>query len=161
TQTATVPVRLEPSPRSDVEKHIAASSSPSDALLESRWSAPASGVRPCNLPPSIGTLFKGRDEFLATLRRKLTTAVSRATAITPRHAIHGLGGIGKTRLAVEYGWRHADDYTALLYLYADSPGALLANLAQLTGILGLPGRDLKEDDRRAAALHWLNTHPGW
>src|SRR5262249_10598504 len=159
TQPAAAPGRLEPSQRSDVEEHISVSSSPSDALLESKWPAPVSGGKPCNLPPSIGTLFKGRDEFLAALRQKLTAAVPHATA-SRGDVIHGLGGVGKTQLAVEYGWRHADDYTALLYLYADSPGALLANLAQLTVVLGLPARELKEDDRRAAVLRWLNTHPG-
>jgi hypothetical protein len=118
--------------------------------------------KPCNLPPSIGTLFKGRDEFLAKMRAKLREVGVKAAAITPRQAIHGLGGVGKTRLAVEFGWRHFDDYNALLYLYAENPTALLTHLAQLTGVLELPERDLREDEKRAeAAMRWLNEHRDW
>jgi tetratricopeptide (TPR) repeat protein len=118
--------------------------------------------KPCNLPPSIGTLFKGRDEFLAELRAKLKEAGVRAAAITPRQAIHGLGGVGKTQLAVEFGWRHFDDYNALLYLYAENPSVLLTSLAQLTGVLELPERELREDEKRAdAVLRWLNGHRDW
>ncbi len=61
--------------------------------------------RPNNLPfASLGSLFKGRDEFLDTLHRPLTAALRRARE--PRlqgRALHGLGGIlGKSRLAIEY-----------------------------------------------------------
>jgi muconolactone delta-isomerase len=43
--------------------------------------------------------------------------------------LHGLGGMGKTRLALEYAWRHAGTYGALLLVDADSPEALQRNLA--------------------------------
>jgi hypothetical protein len=37
--------------------------------------------------------------------------------------------VGKTRLAVEYAHRHAEEYSALLFVVADSPEALRRNLA--------------------------------
>ena len=50
--------------------------------------------RVVNLPyNSLGPLFKGRDAALADLRRLLRSG--------PCQAIHGLGGVGKTRLAIE------------------------------------------------------------
>jgi hypothetical protein len=57
-------------------------------------------VRPVALPyPSLGPLFKGRDEFLAALRTSLCGAAEgHATAIVGK-AVHGLGGVGKTRLS--------------------------------------------------------------
>ena len=64
----------------------------------------------------------------------------RATAIVNRLAVHGLGGVGKTRAAVEYAWRHADDYTALLFVSAPPPAELRANLANLVGVLGMQRR---------------------
>ena len=44
-------------------------------------------------------------------------------------AVHGLGGVGKTRAAPEYAWRHDKDYTALLFVSAPTAAELRANLA--------------------------------
>ncbi len=88
---------------------------------------------------------------------------SLATAITGK-AVHGLGGVGKTRLAVEYAWQHAEEFSAVLFVTADSPAALRRELAELTGplVLNLPEHSATEEDVRvAAALRWLHEHPGW
>lgn len=50
-------------------------------------------------------------------------------------AIHGMGGVGKTRAAIEYAWKHANDYRALLFISADTPEALHRNLAAFCGPL--------------------------
>jgi hypothetical protein len=86
-----------------------------------------------NLPyNSLGPLFKGRDAALVDLRRRLRSGLCQA--------IHGLGGVGKTRLAIEYAWRHASDYTALLFVSTRSPVDLRVNLAGLCNplVLNLP-----------------------
>ena len=45
--------------------------------------------RPCNLPfTALGTLFKGRQEFLDDLRRNLVRGEGHTVAV------HGLGGVG-------------------------------------------------------------------
>lgn len=86
--------------------------------------------------PSLGSLFNGREQFLADLHAKLTKSRHTAAAITTRpQAVHGAGGIGKTRDAIEYAWRHTEDYTALQFLAADSPAALESSLAGLVGVL--------------------------
>src|SRR5206468_2230484 len=56
---------------------------------------------------SIRSLFKGRDAAMTALRRSLTGAGKPV-------ALWGMGGIGKTRLAIEYGLAHPGDYRALL-----------------------------------------------
>ncbi|MFT5468660.1 MAG: hypothetical protein ACI8UO_003772, partial [Verrucomicrobiales bacterium] len=120
--------------------------------------------RPTNLPISIGSLFKGRDAFLQTLRESLLK--SGATAVTTAQAIHGLGGIGKTRVAIEYGHRYAEEYSATLILSADvaSPDDLDRNLAELTAPHALDLPEHAATDliaRRDAVLRWLRDHPGW
>jgi hypothetical protein len=108
--------------------------------------------KPILLPyPSLGTLFIGRDDALARLRDSLTRAGA-AAAITSS-AVLGLGGIGKTRLAVEYAARHADDYTALLFAVAETPDALRRNMAALA--------TADDETRFNAVLDWLGRNPGW
>ncbi len=119
--------------------------------------------RPSNLDASIGTLFKGREAFLQRLRESLAGPDGRA-AITGSQALHGLGGVGKTRLAHEYGHRFECEYTALLAVTADSPESLRRNLAGLTGplVLNLPEQSAREEAvQAAAALRWLRENPGW
>jgi hypothetical protein len=113
--------------------------------------------KPQNLPYiSLGPLFKGRDEFLEHLRGRLL--------MVQRHVVYGMGGVGKTRLAVEYSLRHAPDYTALLFVPADTLEALRLNLAALCGplVFNLPEKEATEEQVRVdAALRWLQEHPGW
>jgi tetratricopeptide (TPR) repeat protein len=118
-------------------------------------------AKPIVLPyPSIGDLFKGRDEFMQRLHDSLTRSRGGRTAIVSQ-ALYGLGGIGKTRAAVEYAWAHADDYTALLFVVAETPEALRRNLAALADVL-LPQLDTTDDAvRLASVLDWLKTNLGW
>ena len=106
--------------------------------------------------PSLGPLFKGRDAFLSSIHDSLTQGTG--TAITA--AIHGMGGVGKTRAAVEYAWAHHPTLSAALLIPARTQAGLTTALAELTAPLGLPAA---QDDaaRAAAVLAWLNDHPGW
>jgi len=118
--------------------------------------------KPINLPDlSLGSLFKGRDAFLEDLRQRLGAGAGRAAAITAHRAVHGLGGVGKTRAAIEYAWRHADDYTALLFVSAPSAAELRARLADLVGVLAIETVQTAVDPRLAEVLRWLDDHPGW
>jgi hypothetical protein len=128
--------------------------------------SPKAPRRVVNLPyNSLGPLFKGRDTALIELRQRLTAGEGRAVGLTARQVIHGLGGVGKTRLAVEYAWRHASDYMdALLFVSARSPVDLRANLAELSSppVLNLPEwNQLEEIVRLAAVFRWLREHSGW
>jgi tetratricopeptide (TPR) repeat protein len=116
--------------------------------------------QPRNLPfPSLGSLFAGRNKDLESLRAALVADKSAAVA---GRALHGLGGIGKTRLAIEYAWRHADEYSALLFVRADDRATLDAGLAALAGLLDLPEKEAREDAGKiAAVLRWLEDHPTW
>jgi hypothetical protein len=115
-----------------------------------------------NLPfPPLGDLLKGRDDELKRLVENLKST-AQATAIT--QAIHGLGGIGKTRLAVEYAWQSGDRYDAALFVVADSPEALRSNLASLArpGLLNLPEyRAGTEVETVEAVLIWLRENSRW
>jgi tetratricopeptide (TPR) repeat protein len=123
-----------------------------------------------NLPfASIGSLFKGRDEFLLKLRETLDEGRPRggirANSLgIPAAVVHGLGGVGKTRAALEFAHWYADEYTAMLFVAADSPVSLESNLAQLcsAAVLDLDEKVEKETTKQVAAvLRWLNRNHGW
>jgi tetratricopeptide (TPR) repeat protein len=116
---------------------------------------------PCRLAyPALGELFIGREDFLADVRRRFDQA--RKAGRWPIHGVHGLGGVGKTRLAVEYAWRYRDHYAAVLMVNAESPESLDRELAELTSVL-LSDVDpqLSQPERVKATLQWLDRHPGW
>ncbi|TDH59795.1 tetratricopeptide repeat protein [Dankookia rubra] len=132
------------------------------AVLKEDWEGRAA-ARSQNLPYlSLGGLFKGREDVLQALRSRLHRAGGGRAAVTGG-AVQGLGGIGKTRAAVEYAWRHYYDYTALLFVIAETPEALRRNLAALAGTpLGLPVAAAAEQDAQLqAVIGWLHSHPGW
>lgn len=102
--------------------------------------------------PQRNKNFTGRSELLDELRNRVTTE---ATALLP-HALHGLGGVGKTQLAIEYAYRHASTYQLIWWIPADQNALVrstLASLAPRLGITGLvPGR---VEDAVAAVLEAL------
>jgi tetratricopeptide (TPR) repeat protein len=79
--------------------------------------------------------FTGRGELLAALRKQL--AATRAGAVVQAGAVHGLGGVGKTQLAVEYAHRYAADYDLVWWVPAERPATISGRLAQLGRRLGL------------------------
>ncbi|MGW1669562.1 tetratricopeptide repeat protein [Streptomyces sp. NPDC002324] len=129
---------------------------PADALHAADRVTAAPGTS--NLPPQ--TLCLGREEELAWLRRTLTG--QREGAITQSGAVHGLGGIGKSTLALHYAHRHRGDYAVIWWINAASSDEIETSLAGLTQTL-VPGWAAKAG--RAAhvawAMQWLAWHPGW
>jgi tetratricopeptide (TPR) repeat protein len=112
--------------------------------------------------PPLGRLFKGREAFLALLHRRLSQSTGRVAISTG--ALHGLGGVGKTRAAIEYAWAHLPEFRAVLFLSAEDIDSLRRNFANLGRplILNLAEyRDQDEEVRIAAVAHWLNTNPDW
>ncbi len=124
---------------------------------------PPTGPALHNLPfPTLGSLFTGRDKALKHLEESLAHPGGTA-AIVQSEAIYGLGGIGKTRLAVEHAWRCGSRYTAVWFVQADSPENLNRGLGALAGprLLHLPEWQAPEPEVVGAVLRWLRDHPGW
>ncbi len=121
--------------------------------------------QPRNLPfHSLRQLFKGRGLAMAQLRDALAQDHEGIATGVVAKAVHGLGGVGKTRLAIEYAWRHAADYSVLLFVPAETPEKLDAGLAALADreVLDLPQRKAREDEVKIpAVLAWLERHPAW
>jgi hypothetical protein len=119
----------------------------------------ATVVRPSGSVPEIwgrvpqrNKNFTGREDLLAKLRAGIGTEV---TAVVP-HALHGLGGVGKTQIAIEYAYRYQSDYDVVWWISADQPVLVRSSLAALAPHLGLsPATATGIEDAATAVLDAL------
>jgi tetratricopeptide (TPR) repeat protein len=89
--------------------------------------------------PTRNKNFTGRVDILARLRQ------GRITAVLPEQnpddplpqAVQGLGGVGKTAIAVEYAYQHRSEYDLVWWIPADQLPLVRASLAALAARLGL------------------------
>jgi tetratricopeptide (TPR) repeat protein len=109
--------------------------------------------------PARNPNFTGRKERLNVLRGLLRAR--QVGAVIQASAIHGLGGVGKTQLAIEYAHRYAADYDLVWWVPAELPLAIPGRLAALALRLGLPQLDDQEAqlsvlfDELARRERWL------
>src|SRR3954451_10156250 len=112
-----------------------------------------------DLPRAAGP-FVGRADELAALAERL--AASGRAAITQPHAITGLGGVGKTTLALRYAYAHLADYDLVRWLPAEEPATLAGAYTTLAAPLGLdpatqdqPALNAAVRTRLERTLRWL------
>jgi tetratricopeptide (TPR) repeat protein len=124
-------------------------------------SAPRAALPPVwNVPYPRNSFFIGREELLARLRRQLQTGQS--TALSQPQAITGLGGIGKTQIAVEYAYRFHQDYQVVLWARAENTEALTSSYVTIASLLNLPEQEAQEQEITVQAVQvWLQRHSGW
>ncbi|RKN12524.1 FxSxx-COOH system tetratricopeptide repeat protein [Streptomyces radicis] len=87
-----------------------------------------------NVPPRNPS-FTGRGELLDALHRRLT---AEGTAAVLPEALHGLGGVGKSQIALEYVHQRADDFDLVWWIAAERPEQIRQSLANLADRLSLP-----------------------
>ena len=113
--------------------------------------AGAGGARvasqPVRLPPRPG-LLAGREELLAGLEARLVGGEGAGPAVV---ALHGLGGAGKTSVAVEYAHRHLAEVGVAWQFACEDPAVLAAGFAELAAQLG--GRDAADTRDPVATVH--------
>ncbi|MER5433200.1 FxSxx-COOH system tetratricopeptide repeat protein [Streptomyces sp. NPDC002588] len=85
-----------------------------------------------NIPPRNPN-FTGRVDLLERLGERLREGT---TTVLPE-AIHGMGGVGKTQLAIEYAYRHQSEYDVVWWIPAERPGQIGQALVELAQRLGL------------------------
>ena len=122
-----------------------------------------SGFKPSlllNLPFDRNPFFTGRKAELQELHQRLYQ--NQSAAIGQKSAVSGLGGIGKTQLAVEYAYRHHETYSYVLWARADSVESLNASYTELAALLGLAEKDAQEQEIIIQAVkRWLQREQGW
>lgn len=113
--------------------------------LEDLAFSPASPVRR-SLPPiwmipyPRNLFFLGREPILEQLHAHLHRDQTAALSQSPS-AISGLGGIGKTQIAIEYAYRYHQEYEAVLWARAEKHEDLISSFLDIATRLRLPQRE--------------------
>ena len=117
--------------------------------------------RPGTMPrvwnvPARNLQFTGRDRLLVAVREALL-AGDRAVV----QALHGLSGVGKTQLVIEYAHRFAGDYDLVWWLDADLSALLGPQIAQLAEELGCAEPQAGIEAKQRAVLAELRQRNRW
>jgi tetratricopeptide (TPR) repeat protein len=137
----------------DVDIHIDAVSFIPPASID----APQEALR-WTIPPPVRS-FTGRRDLLVALREHLMR--ERATALIPTTALYGMGGVGKTQLALAYAHQYRNEYKLGWWIPADTELSITTALVELAVTLGMPAellpRELASRAREALAsqVDWL------
>ncbi len=86
------------------------------------------------LRPGIRTSRAARNSSTSCAQRLLR---EKATAVLP-HTLHGMGGVGKSLLAVEYLYRRMAEYNVVWWISAERTAQISPSLVELAPRLGLP-----------------------
>jgi hypothetical protein len=99
--------------------------------------------------------FVGRDAALVELREQLL-----ASGMAVARALHGIGGIGKTQLAVEYAHRFAGSYQLAWWIAAERTELIPTQLADLAVEAGITDRTMEVPAAVSALQADLRHRPG-
>ena len=98
--------------------------------------------------PQRNKNFTGRLEILGQLRQGVSSAV---TAVLP-HALQGMGGVGKTAVAIEYAHMFRAEYELVWWIPADQPALVRSSLAALADLIGLESASAAGIETAASAV---------
>ena len=104
-------------------------------------------IQPVRLRPRPSMLI-GREGMLSELQARLEPGDGAGPRIV---ALCGLGGAGKSSVAVEYAYRHLAEVGVAWQFSAEDPAVLAAGFAELAAQLGIP--DSAESRDPVAAVH--------
>jgi Tetratricopeptide repeat/NB-ARC domain len=111
-----------------------------------------------NLPRPPTAVFVGREDVLARLEEGLAGGDS----VVVTQAVFGLGGVGKSELALQYAHAHRYHYELTWWVTAEERSQVESGLAEMAGrICPEPALAATTSEAATWVLTWLQAHPGW
>ncbi len=121
-------------------------------LPDTRLAVPALSVW---MIPESSIPFVGRESDLRKIGQMLQ---GDPTVKLNQVLLAGLGGVGKTFLALQYAKRHRNQYPVALVVSADNPSKAYRAFGEKIGIIGLKASNEEVFEK---VLGWFETHSGW
>jgi hypothetical protein len=121
------------------------------------------------IPYPRNRYFTGRETVLSDIRDLLLSGIRVGHAsenpsinlqLSPSvFVLHGLPGIGKTHLAIEFGYRQKDTFTHVFWIASDSEEKFDQGFLNIARSIGLTQKSITEDREKIvyAAMTWLKT----
>ncbi len=107
-----------------------------------------------NIPYPRNAVFTGRNELLERLAIGFKTGQVQA--------ISGLGGTGKTQIAIEYAYRHGQEYECIFWLRAATHDQWMSDVIVIADLIQLPERNEQDQQMIIEAVkQWLALHAKW
>jgi len=103
--------------------------------------------------------FTGRDTFLAQLHEKFQTPAT--DLYHGRIALFGLGGIGKTQIALEYAYRYQSSYHRIYWISAETQAFLLDGYQKIAERAELQISHLSTVEVAERVISWLEQEESW
>ena len=108
-------------------------------------------VRYNNIPHPINSKFSGRDDVLEKVDAAIVDPDGTSSSLRSL-ALFGLGGVGKTQIAIQFAYRNLDKFDVVLWVAADNAISIGQSLKTVAEGLNLFGAD--DDTKDAAAAVW-------
>jgi len=112
-----------------------------------------------NIPYLRNIYFTGRDDTL----RKISERFTDGQAISLTQSITGLGGLGKTQIALEYAYRYCSKYNCIWWVPSETEATMLTAYRNFAHKMKLVS-DQEQDDYEVIinkVLTWMDTHSKW
>ncbi len=109
-----------------------------------------------NIPSTLNPRFWGRKDVLTSLREALLPKHKSCQLTT--FALYGMGGVGKTQIALQYAHRHRESYKAVLWVTADNVINMGQSFREIAKLLGLSQTDQEMQDTQGCMIkvkNWL------
>ncbi len=112
------------------------------------------------VPYTRNSCFTGREEILNLLHERFHARPQ--AAWTQPHILSGLGGIGKTQIALEYAYQFGSDYQAVLWIRAEAYETFQRDCLALVELFQIPQTDNSDSFLKKEAIkHWFHSHSDW
>lgn len=149
--------------RASEERRYAELMEKQDAILSTLADKGAGKTGPVHaerftVPWTRSRSFIGRQSILAEIHSHLAQDGEGAGSHQRSVAICGLGGVGKTQIALEYAHLYKDDYKACFWVTCDVRVKITSAFSDMARVLGFAG--MGTDQSLMSVMDWFRTTSG-
>ena len=112
------------------------------------------------VPHPRNPFFTGREKIVNTVYNRLKK--DSGLALTQAPAISGLGGIGKTQIALEYAYQYRNQYKAVFWVAAENESDIKTDFIKIANELNLPEKKAEDQNEMITGVkRWLQSNSDW